>query len=59
MCSQSGNLPDLATYSGHSPSCILESEPDPDSTSRQDHQPSLPSDMGMRYMTIPATDDVR
>ncbi|KAF7921481.1 uncharacterized protein EAE97_011270 [Botrytis byssoidea] len=61
MCSQSGNIQDLTAYSGHSSSCIVGSEPEPDSSSRQEfvHPPSLPSDMGMRYMTIPATDDVR
>jgi hypothetical protein len=61
MCSQSGNIQDLATYSGHSPSCILEPDAEPDSSSNQEihHPPSLPSDMGLRYMTIPATDDAR
>ncbi|KAK6598167.1 NDT80/PhoG like DNA-binding family protein, partial [Botrytis cinerea] len=61
MCSQSGNIQDLTAYSGHSSSCIVGSEPEPDSSTRQEfvHPPSLPSDMGMRYMTIPATDDVR
>ncbi|KAF7857911.1 hypothetical protein EAF04_009269 [Stromatinia cepivora] len=60
MCSQSGNIQDLAAYSGHSSSCIVGSEPEPDSSSRQEfvHPPSGPSDMGMRYM-IPAPDDVR
>ncbi|KAH8751240.1 hypothetical protein BGZ57DRAFT_762779 [Hyaloscypha finlandica] len=75
MCSQSGNIQDPAACSGHSPSCIVGSDIEPDSSSRQDypnhhhhhhqhhqhqhhHQPSLPSDMGLRYM-IPATDDVR
>ncbi|KUJ10430.1 uncharacterized protein LY89DRAFT_700881 [Mollisia scopiformis] len=60
MCSQSGNIQDLAAYSGHSPSCIVGSDSEPDSSSRQDYnQPPLPSDMGLRYMNIPATDDVR
>ncbi|TAQ86416.1 hypothetical protein B7494_g5266 [Chlorociboria aeruginascens] len=60
MCSQSGNTQDLAAYSGHSSAYIVGSE-DPDNSSKQDFvpPPSLPSDMGLRYITIPATDDVR
>ena len=61
MCTQSGNIQDLAACSGHSPSCIIGSDTEPDSSSRQEYSnpTSLPSDMGLRYMTIPATDDVR
>jgi hypothetical protein len=61
MCSQSGNIQDLAACSGHSPSCIIGSNAEPDNVSRQEfvHPPSLPSDMGLRYMTIPPLDDVR
>jgi hypothetical protein len=60
MCTQSGNIQDLAACSGHSPSCIIGSDTEPDSSSRQEYSnpTSLPSDMGLRYMTIPP-DDVR
>ncbi|PQE23207.1 ndt80 like dna-binding family protein [Rutstroemia sp. NJR-2017a BVV2] len=59
--SQAGNISDLAAYSGHSSLSVVGSEPEPDSSSRQEfaHHPPLPSDMGMRYMTLSATDDVR
>ncbi|KAG9228894.1 hypothetical protein BJ875DRAFT_388481 [Amylocarpus encephaloides] len=58
MCSQSGNPQDLTAYSGHSPSCIIGSEPEPDNSTRQAF--AQPSDMGLRYMTtIPSSDDVR
>lgn len=61
MCSQSGSIQDLAACSGHPPSCNIGSDTESDSNSRQDfvHPPSLPTDMGLRYMTIPATDDVQ
>ncbi|KAH6666214.1 hypothetical protein B0J14DRAFT_491003 [Halenospora varia] len=61
MSSQPGNSQDLAAYSGHSPSCIIGSETEPDSSSRQDfvHPPAQPSHMGMPFMTLPTTDDVR
>jgi hypothetical protein len=61
MCSQSGNIQDIVTYSGHSPSCMIETDVEPDCSSKQEYHnsPTLPSDMGLRYMTIPATDDVR
>lgn len=61
MGSQSGNIQDLGALS--SPSLILGSE-EPDNSSRQDFvhshsQPSHPSDMGLRYMTLNPSDDVR
>ncbi|KAF8846989.1 hypothetical protein BDZ45DRAFT_608099 [Acephala macrosclerotiorum] len=60
MSSQSGNLQDLAACSGHSPSCIIGSDTEPDSSQRQEYnQLSLPSDMGLRYAQLPASDDVR
>jgi hypothetical protein len=61
MCSQSGNIQDLSACSGHSPTPVFGSDPEPNSTSsRQDYanQQSC-SDMGLRYMTIPNADDVR
>ncbi|KAG9243445.1 hypothetical protein BJ878DRAFT_423588 [Calycina marina] len=56
MCSQSGNLPELTYPGGHS---ILESESEPDNTSRPQDPPPLASDMGMRYIALHTTDDVR
>ena len=37
MCSPSGNIQDPAACSGHSPSCIVGSDIEPDSSSRQDY----------------------
>ena len=64
MCSQSGNIQDLNASSDHSNSCIIETDSDPDNSSSLPrpglaHPLSLPSDMGLRYLTFPATDDVR
>ncbi|KAH8804942.1 hypothetical protein F5884DRAFT_680049 [Xylogone sp. PMI_703] len=55
MLSQTGNLQDPVAYTG------IEPHTGPDSSSKQDfiHPPSLSSDMGLRYMTIPTTDDLR
>jgi len=63
MCSQSGNLHDLSACSDHSNSCILENDPEPDTSSSLARQglahPPLHPEMGMRYLSIPPTDDVR
>ncbi|KAL3428459.1 ndt80 like dna-binding family protein [Phlyctema vagabunda] len=58
MGSQSGNIQDLAAYPGHP---VLNSEPEPESSSTQEfiNSPSQPSGMGLRYLPISATDDVR
>lgn len=61
MCTQSGSIQDLTAYSDHLPSSVLGSEAEPDSSSRQEfaHSPSVPHDMGLRFMTIAPPDDVR
>lgn len=59
MSSQTGNLQDLAACSGHTSPFIIGSEVEPDNLSRQEfaqHSP-LPSDMGLRFMTIPLSDN--
>jgi len=59
MSSQTGNLQDLAACSGHTSPFIIESEVEPDSLSRQEfaqHLP-LPSDMGLRFMTVPDSEN--
>lgn len=58
MGSQAGNIQDFTAYPGHT---IIGSEAEPDSSSRHEFaQPSpLASDMGLRYIPIPAADDVR
>jgi hypothetical protein len=57
MCSSSSNIQDLAACSGHSPSCMVGSDPEPDTSSRQEYNPSsLPPTMGLNYMTNLADD---
>jgi hypothetical protein len=61
MSPQTGNLQDLAACSGHPSSFLIGSEVEPDSLSRQEfaqHSP-LPSDMGLRFMTIPVSEDAQ
>jgi hypothetical protein len=59
MSSQTGNLQDLAACSGHTSPFIIGSEVEPDSLSRQEfaQHSSLPSDMGLRFMTIPVSEN--
>jgi hypothetical protein len=61
MSSQAGNIHDSAAYSGHPSSFIIGSEADPDTLSRQEFaQPTpLPSDMGLRFVAIPVSDDAQ
>ncbi|RDW91034.1 putative ndt80 like DNA-binding family protein [Coleophoma crateriformis] len=58
MGSQSGNLSDLSAYSGNT---TIVPEAESDSNLRHDylHAPSLNQDMGLRYLAIPTTDDMR
>jgi hypothetical protein len=61
MSSQTGNFQDLAACSGHPSPFIIGSEVEPDSLSRQEfaqHSP-LPPDMGLRFMTIPVSEDAQ
>ncbi len=61
MSPQTGNLQDLAACSGHPSPFIIGSEGEPDSLSRQDfaQHPPLPSGMGVRFMTIPVSEDAQ
>ncbi|KAL2061590.1 hypothetical protein VTL71DRAFT_6967, partial [Oculimacula yallundae] len=63
MSSQAGNYQDLAASSGHSPSCIIGSEAEPDSSSRNEysssHSQPLSTDMGMQHYMNRISDDVR
>jgi hypothetical protein len=61
MSSQTGNLQDLATCSGHPSPFIIGPEVEPDSLSRQEfaQHSQLPSGMGLRFMTIPVSDDAQ
>lgn len=60
MCSQSGSIEDFATSSGHSPSCVIGIDFEPGSSSKQEYNaPDLASEIGLRHITIPSTDDVR
>ena len=61
MSSQTGNLQDLAACSGHTSPFIIGSEVEPDSVSRQEfaqHSP-LTSDIGLRFMTIPVSENAQ
>ncbi|KAK6579867.1 hypothetical protein PZA11_007575 [Diplocarpon coronariae] len=61
MGSQSANFSGLNTSSGHSPSCIIGPDAEPDSASRNDPYPNAQplSDLGMGYMTRISADEVR
>jgi hypothetical protein len=61
--SNSGNPPDSSSsYSGFQSPYMINSDSESDSNSRQEYasqHPTVPSEMGLRYMTIPASDDSR
>lgn len=61
MSSQTGNLQDLAACSGHSSPYIVGSQAESDSLERQEFAQNspLPSDMGLRFMTIPVSEDAQ
>jgi hypothetical protein len=61
MSSQTGNLQDLAACSGHPSPFIIGSEVEPDSLSRQEfaQHSQLPPDMGLRFMTVPVSEDAQ
>jgi len=61
MSSQTGNLQNLAACSGHPSPFIIRSEVEPDNLSRQEfaQRSPLPHDIGLRFMTIPVSEDAQ
>lgn len=61
MSSQPGNLQDLNACSGNSSPFMVGSEAESDSQIRQEFAQNspLPSDMGLRFMTIPVSEDAQ